>query len=118
MESILDTAWAFLNSPLGISMVVSAVGSLVAVIIAKVPFAKKWGGILIEAVKYAEKAIPDDTKNTGLKKIDIALEYALDRFAELGVKVKDKQLPEIVDGLSKAHDDAEAFDTLKPAKKE
>jgi hypothetical protein len=112
MESIMDLAWAFLNSPLGIAMVVSLVGSLVAVIIAKVPIVKKYGGVLISAVKYAEKAIPDDTENSGAQKLDAALKYALKIFAEIGVTVKPKEMPEIIAGLSEAHEKVEADGVL------
>ena len=112
MESIMNTAWTFLNSPLGISMVVSTVASIVAYIITKVPIVKKYSGVLISAVKYAEKAIPDDTDNAGLKKLDLALEYALERFAEIGVKVKEKQIPELIAGLSEAHEKVEADGVL------
>ena len=118
MESILDTAWAFLNSPLGISMVVSGVASLVAVIIAKVPLAKKYGGVLISAVKYAEKAIDDDTDNAGLQKLDAAFQYAIDRFDEIGVKVKEKDIPELISGLSEAHEKVEADGVLGYAEEE
>jgi hypothetical protein len=112
METIMNLVWAFLNSPLGITLVVSAVGSLVALIVTKVPFVKKYGGVLIECVKYAEKAIPDDTESAGLKKLDLALGYALDRFEEMGVKVKDKQLPEIIAAISEAHEKVEADGVL------
>jgi hypothetical protein len=112
METTMTLIWAFLNSPLGISMVVSAVASLVAVVIAKVPLAKKYGGVLISAVKYAEKAIDDDTENAGMHKLDLALQYALDRFEEIGVKVKEKDIPELVSGLSEAHEKVEADGVL------
>jgi hypothetical protein len=112
MDAIMSMAWTFMNSTIGAALVVSLVGSLVALIVTKMPFTKKWGGILISAVKYAEKAIPDDTENAGLHKLDVALGYALDRFEELGVKVKDKQLPEIISALSEAHEMVEADGVL------
>ena len=112
MESILDLAWAFLNSPIGITLVVSAVGSLVAAVYAKKPLWKKYEGVLVSAVKMAEKAIPDDSDNAGVKRLDEALDYTLMILGQMGVKVKAKDMPEIESGLSMVHEKVEADGVL------
>ena len=107
MEAIMNLVWAFLNSPIGITLVVSAVGAIVAWLVRKLPIVKKYKGVIYTAVKYGERQIPDDTENAGAKRLDEALKYALKLFAEMDVKVKDKKKPEIIDGLMEAHEQLE-----------
>ena len=118
MEAIMNLVWAFLNSPIGITLVVSAVGSIAAAIYAKKPLWKKYEGVLISAVKMAEKAVPDDTESTGLQKLDAALEYAIDVLEDMNVKVKKKDIPELIAGLSEVHEKVEADGVLGPVVEE
>ena len=74
---ILTMVWAFLNSAFGLGMVVTAVVWIGAKIYAAHPSWHKYEGSIIEAVKYAEKAIPDDTENKAARKFDCALRYVL-----------------------------------------
>lgn len=77
----LAMAWTFFNSPVGLS----TVGFIMTFILGKVftakpkwkVYANKYKPLLIEAVKKAEKAIPDDQDNKGLKRLDMALKYVL-----------------------------------------
>lgn len=73
--------WTFLNSPLGISLVSMALIVLVGKILAKKPawkvYADKYRPLIIAAIKQAEKAIPDDTPNASMKRLDSALKYVL-----------------------------------------
>lgn len=112
MESIMNLIWAFLNSPIGITLVVSAVGSVAAAIYAKKPLWKKYEGVLISAVKMAEKAVPDDSESSGVKKLDDALKYTIKILEGMGVKVKDKDKPELIAGLSEMHEKVEADGVL------
>ena len=118
MEAILDLVWAFLNSPIGITLVVSAVGSIAAAVYAKKPLWKKYEGVLISAVKMAEKAVPDDSESAGLQKLDAALEYAIDVLEDMSVKVKKKDIPELIAGLSEMHEKVEADGVLGPVVEE
>ena len=73
--------WTFLNSPMGLTIV----GAVLAFILGKIFTAKptwqvylnKYKPMLIEAVKKAEKAIPDSTANAGLARLDEALKFML-----------------------------------------
>ena len=112
MEAIMNLVWAFLNSPIGMTLVVSAVGSIVAKIYLSKPLWKKYEGVLISAVKMAEKAVPDDSESKGAKRLDEALKYTLRLFDSLGVSVKPKDKPEIVAGIMKVHEKVEADGVL------
>jgi hypothetical protein len=116
MEAIMNLVWAFLNSPIGITLVVSAVGSLVAAVYAKKPLWKKYEGVLVSAVKMAEKAVPDDSENTSIARLDAALKYAVTIIEAMGKKVTDKEESDLESGLSIVHDMVEANGTLSPAK--
>lgn len=73
--------WAFLNSPLGVTLV----SAVVVAILGKLWTAKpEWQKLLTEnrghffdAVRFAEKAIPDDTQGSAAAKADAALKYLL-----------------------------------------
>ena len=114
MEAILNLVWAFLNSPAGITLVVSVVGSIVAKIYLKKPLWRKYEGLLISGIKAAEKAIPDDSENKSMKRIDAALKYVLERIAESGKKVNPAGVADLKGGIAIIHNELEIQQTLKP----
>jgi hypothetical protein len=83
----------FLNSEVG-KVVVAAI---LALILGKVFTAKpkwkkyyeKYRPILMQAVKFAEKQVPDDTENKPKAKLDAALKYVLDLDKKLEAKDKE-----------------------------
>ena len=64
----------------------------------------------------AEKAIPDGSSNTAVRRLDEALKYTIELLAEAGKKVKPKDEAMVKSGLSIVHDMVEANGTLSPAK--
>ena len=116
MEAIFELIWQFLNSPIGITLVVSAVGSIVAAVYAKKPLWQKYEGVLISAVKMAEKAVPDGSSNTSIARLNEALQYTVDVLEGMGKKVTEKEQDDLEVGLSIVHDMVEANGTLSPAK--
>lgn len=76
--------WTFANSPLGIALVSLAAATLIGRVLTKKPewkrYVEKYKPTLIQAVKMAEKAIPDDVPEAGMKRLDLALRYVLNLF--------------------------------------
>src|SRR4051812_47816888 len=73
--------WAFLNSSLGLTIVVGMFTTVMAKIATVKP---EWfalfvahKGAFFDAVRYAEKAIPDDSPNVNLLRADSALKFIL-----------------------------------------
>ena len=78
---ILNTLWVFLNSAIGLTLV----GSLVLFLLNKGYAAKpawkkfldQYAGTVISAIKWAEKAVPDDCQDKSVRRLDAALKYFL-----------------------------------------
>jgi len=104
-----------INSPAGIS----AAAFILVVILNKIYAAKPaWAafeGTLITAIKFAEKAIDDDTENKGAKRFDKALQYVLEVYKKThrGKLPGRKAYLEIKEGIQIVHADLEDRDILK-----
>lgn len=77
--TILNALWAFLNSNLGVTGVVATLAWFFKNLFLWKPEWKvvfdKYHPLILQAVKYAEKQIPDDTPNAGLARFDAALRW-------------------------------------------
>lgn len=74
---------------------------------------KKWEGLAITAVKAAEKAIPDNTENKGLRRLNDALLTFCHKYeAATGVKPSEADLAQIENLLSTVHAQLEAKEQL------
>ena len=79
--SFWSLVWAFANSPVGVTLI----GGALAWLVSKVWTAKpEWQkvyedhkGLLYDAVRYAEKLIPDNVQNKTAQRVDQALKYVL-----------------------------------------
>jgi hypothetical protein len=113
MNQLVTMLWDVINSP----AVITAVAGGVAIILTRLFIAKPaWAayeGTMIAAIKYAEKAIPDDVENKALRRLDTALQYVLKVFAEREKRIA---TPTEVAGLKESiqvvHADLEATGTL------
>lgn len=66
---------------------------------------KKYEGWAVTAVKAAEKAIPDDTQNKGLRRFDKALQVFLSKYtAATGVVPSDADLAGIENLINIVHE--------------
>jgi len=111
--AILTAVWAFLNSPVGITAVAAVVLLILNRIYAKKPLWQTLEGTIIGAVKTAEKAIPDDAENAGVKRLDHALKYVLSVYEEIVKRrATDAESAAIKDGIQVVHDKLEASGTL------
>lgn len=83
--------WEFLNSPMGISAVVFVLSFILGKIFTKKPkwktYVERYRPLILQAVKMAERAIPDDVEDRGLARLNSALNYVLKVESKLDQKV-------------------------------
>ncbi len=114
LVNILNAVWSFLNSAVGIMLVVGATGWLLKKLYDKKPDWKKYEGAIIEAVKYAEREIPDETPNKSMGRLNAALQYVLKIHGEVnGQKATEAEVAEIKEGIRIVHAELEANGNLK-----
>ena len=113
MDTVLETIWKALNSPVGIAAVAGLVLWLLNRLYAARPAWKRYEGAIISAVKLAEKEIPDETPNAGLRRLDVALKYVLKVYAEMtGRQPSAKVAAELKEGIQIKHAELEAAGAL------
>lgn len=74
------------------------------------PFQEKWRqweGSIITAIKLAEKSIPNDTPDKGLAKLDAALRFVLQAYADAnsGKAPPDQLVEQIKQAIQIKHDE-------------
>jgi len=116
MDAVLDSVWTFLNSPLGITVIAAVVLYLLKRARERYPAWMDWEGSIIEAVKLAEKNIPDDADNKSLRRFNDALAYVLRVYQEANGKMPSGQeRREIEEGIRLKHAELEATGALNKA---
>jgi len=104
--------WTFLNSSLGVSIVIFVLSFILGKIFTAKPKWKslvlKYGPSLMQAVKSAEKKISDNTTNKGLAKLDEALQYLIKIEPKLKIVADD----DIKRALTAVHAKAESSGNL------
>lgn len=110
--TILATLLAILGNP----SVLAVIASIAAYYVAKLFAGPKWApyeGLMITAVKYAEKFIPDSTANAGLARLDAALqEFVRIYTAQVGKPPAAGLVAAVQAGLPVVHDNLDAAGTL------
>lgn len=111
--NLLNLLWDFVNSPIGLMLVASAVVFLVNLRWAK-PGWKKFEGTIIAAVAWAEKTIPDNAENKSVKRLDEALKYVLKVHREMTSRsATAKEVADLREGIQIIHADLQAKGVLK-----
>lgn len=77
MDAFLTALWAFVNSPVGLTLIGAIAAWAIARLFAWQPAWEPWRGTIIAAIRYAERIIPDDTQNSAAAKLDAALKHVL-----------------------------------------
>ena len=99
--------WAFLNSPVGMALVMGFLAWILGKLWASKPEWEKYyntyKGAFFSAVKWAEQHIDDDAEGAAATKADAALKYLLKIQPGLS-KYKEESLRE---AITKAHTDIE-----------
>jgi len=119
-NAILNGVWTFLNSGIGFAIIWAA---MVFIFLASKfnPLQEKWKqyeGSIITGIKLAEKQIPDDTPNSGLAKLDSALRFVLNAYAEAnnGKKPSDALVEQIKQGIQIKHSELDRWGGLESKK--
>jgi hypothetical protein len=111
--SVAGAVWAFLNSTLGIGILAGGLLWVLNLVYAKKPLWQSFEGIIINAVKMAEKAIPDDTQSASAAKMDHALKLVVAIYEEYAKrKATDAEVLSLKNGISIVHDKLDAAGTL------
>jgi len=114
---VLDAIWTFLSSPLGVTCVAAIFLYLLKRARERYPAWMEWEGTIVAAIKHAEKAIPDDTENTALRRFNDALAYVLHVYQEAnGTMPSARERREIEEGIHLKHADLEAAGLLEKNK--
>ena len=110
---ILGTVWSVINSPAGITVMASVVIYVLNKLYTAKPALAAYEGTLIAAVKFAEKAIPDDSANKAVARLDEALKYALKIYeAKEGRKATSVEVAQITESLQVVHANLEGSGQL------
>ena len=117
-ETIINALGQFFSSGFGFAVTWAAVVGFFIFLASKFnPLQeawKKYEGSIITGIKLAEKQVPDDTPNAGLAKLDAALKFVLDAYAEAnkGKQPSAKLVEEIKQGIQIKHSDLDRFGGL------
>ena len=112
-QAFLETVWGVLNSPAAIAAVAAVVLWLLNRLYAARPAWRKYEGSIIAAIKYAEKAIPDDAESKALQRLDAALKYVLAVHRETESRgATAKEVAELREGIQIKHAELEAAGNL------
>lgn len=111
--SVLAVVWAFLNSPVGLSLVGSALAYGLLRLYQAKPLWQAYEGTIISAVRFAEKAVPDTETNAGLRRLDEALKYVLAAYeAAQGRVATAEEAAALREGIQIVHNDLELSGAL------
>jgi hypothetical protein len=81
LDLVLTNLWVFLNSNIGLTVVgmifLFAMNKLFTAKPAWKKFLDQYAGTFIAAIKWAEKAVPDDCQDKSVRRLDAALKYFL-----------------------------------------
>ena len=117
-QTIIEALGQFFNSGFGFAVTWAAMVGFFIFLASKLnPFQeawKKYEGSIITGIKLAEKEIADDTPNAGLAKLDAALRFVLNAYAEAnnGKQPSAKLVEEIKQGIQIKHSDLDRFGGL------
>jgi hypothetical protein len=110
----METVIKLLNTEGVQYAIILAIAFVARKVFEKEPKAKmyydKYKGMMVKAVKFAEKEIPNNAKNKHVKRLDKALEYALDLIEMAESKdMKSKLNPaKLTSDISLVHHEIEA----------
>ena len=112
-ENLLSLLWSIINSPAGIAALAGLILWGLNRLYAAKPLWRQYEGSIIAAVKYAEQAIPDDTPNKSLGRLNAALQYVLKVYQETeGKRASAEQAAVLKEGIQILHADLEANGNL------
>jgi hypothetical protein len=117
-NGLMDSVLKFFNSGIGFALVWAGLVALFLWLTSRFnPYQEKWKqweGSIITGIKLAEKEIPNDTPNAGLSKLDAALRFVLQAYADAngGKQPSAKLVEQIKQGIQIKHADLDRFGGL------
>ena len=107
-QTTLEVLWQAVNSPAGIAALAGLILWALNRLYAAKPLWQQYEGVIISAVKLAEKEIPDETPNKGLARLDAALKVVLAAYEQAkGKAATDAEKAALTNGISLVHADLE-----------
>ena len=111
---MLEQLWEIMNSPIAIVVVASIILMVLNRLYAAKPLWRQFEGSIIAAVKLAEKAIPDNTPNKSLARLDSALDYVVKVFGEVRKRPpNDSEKAALREGIQITHSGLEKAGQLR-----
>lgn len=108
-----SSIWAFLNSPIGITLAVGLMGYLAKRFVLVQNLADKYLGTIIQTIKGLEKSIPGGTASVGLERFDRALLLIVDYIEKVeGRDLSPTESIQIANAISVEHAKLEADGNL------
>jgi hypothetical protein len=115
-----ETILQILNMPVVVALIVALVLFSLNIVFDKRPsWRKKWNDYLPafgQAVRHAEKAIPDNHPNKAILRADEALKYLIRLLDELGARVAATDTSDLRMGLSATHAELDTMGILEDHK--
>ena len=115
---IFDAINSILNSAVGIAVIWAALVALFLWLSSEFnPFQEKWRaweGSIITAIKLAEKEVPDNIPDKGLAKLDAALRFVIQAYADAhsGKHPSAKLIEHLKQGIQIKHHELDRFGKL------
>jgi len=114
----MNGIWTVLSSGIGFAIIWAALVGFFIFLESKIhPLQEKWKqyeGSIITGIKLAEKQIPDHAPNSGLAKLDAALRFVLNTYAEAnhGKQPSAALIEQIKQGIQIKHADLDRYGGL------
>jgi len=116
VEGILKAVWEVLNSPAVIAALAALVLYALNRLYAREPLWQRYEGVIVKAIRFAERQIPDSTPNKSLARLDAALKYVLAVFEEVEQRRASRsEVRELREGIQIQHARLEQTGRLAPS---
>lgn len=118
VNALFNYAWTFFNSGIGFVLIWAALVWVFIWLTSRFnPFQeawRRWEGSIITGIRLAEKQIPNDVPHPGLARLDAALRFVLDAYAEAhnGKQPPARIVEQIKQGIQIKHDDLDRYGGL------
>jgi len=108
MSKVLEAIWTFLNSGVGITLVAGGLVWIFHKIYSKRPTWQEFEGSIIAAVRYGERAIPDNTPNKSKRRLDEALKFVIKVYTKAKSRPPTtEEVRSLVEGIEIIHEEME-----------
>jgi len=108
-----ESVWTLLNSPAIVTGIAGIVLWLLNRLYARKPLWQQFEGVIIEAVRLAEKAVPDESENKAVRRFDEALKYVIKIYESIkGRRPTSSEVEQLKEGIRIVHNDLDVEGVL------